>query len=94
MGREKFEQLAKTSERFEKLQDIPFPVQYSWIWGHFLAIWGQCETDLMGNRIFTYRTINEYMECMKVPLTVVDKRILFKMKTWANEQIEKMKDNK
>lgn len=92
MGKEKFDSLAETSERFAKLKDVPFPTRYSWIWGHFLAIWGQCETDMAGNRIFSFRTINEYVECMKVPLSVIDKRILFKMKIWANEQISEMKE--
>lgn len=94
MGKEKFEKLAETSKRFAKLKDLPFPVRYSWIWGHFLAIWGNCETDVMGNRIITFRTINDYVECMKVPLSVIDKRILFKIKLWANEQIREMKEKK
>jgi hypothetical protein len=92
MGKDKFDSLAETSEKFARLKDLPFPTRYSWIWGHFLAIWGQCETDMMGNRIFTYGTINDYVECMKVPLSVFDKRILLKMKLWANEQIYEMKE--
>lgn len=48
----------------------------------------------MGNVIFTFRTINEYVECMKVPLTVEDKKLLFKMKGWANETISELKEDK
>lgn len=48
-----------------------------------MRIWQNCEYDALGNVIFTYRTVNDYVECMKVPLSVEDKRCLFKMKFWA-----------
>lgn len=57
-----------------------------------MQIWQNAEHDMMGNVIFTFRTINEYVECMKVPLTVEDKKYLFKMKQWANESIAELKE--
>ena len=74
------------------LRDIPIPDRYRWIWKHVLNIWYQCEHDMMGNIIFTYGTVNDYVECMKVPLTVIDKKILFKMKGWALDTISELKN--
>lgn len=47
---------------------------------------------MSGNVIFTFRTINDYVECMKVPLTVEDKKMIFKMKAWAMNTISELKD--
>ncbi len=58
-----------------------------------MQIWQGCEYDFNGNPIFTFRTINDYVECMKVPLTVSDKKLLLKMKAWAMNTISEM-DNK
>ena len=75
-----------------KLRDIPCPPEYSWIFRHFMQIWQGCEYDMAGNVIFTFRTVNEYAECMKVPLTVEDKKCLFRMKAWACNAISEMRD--
>lgn len=56
-----------------------------------MLIWQNAEYDINGNVVFTYRTINEYVECMKVPLTVEDKKLLFKMKSWALGAIAELK---
>lgn len=86
--------LCEFDEDKKKLLDIPIPEQYQWIWKHFLNIWRESEYDMMGNVIFTYRTVNDYVECMKVPLSVDDKKCLFKMKNWALETIHEVKDKK
>lgn len=57
-----------------------------------MLIWQNAEHDMMGNVIFTFRTINDYVECMKAPLTVPDKKMLLKMKSWAVEAIADLKD--
>lgn len=57
-----------------------------------MQIWQHCEYDMAGNIIFTYRTINDYVECMKVPLSVEDKNELLKMKTWALSVISDLKE--
>lgn len=87
-----FDRLCAMDSSKEKLKDIPIPTRYFWIWKHFLNIWYQCEYDISGNVIFTYRTVNDYVECMKVPLTVLDKKCLFKMKEWALEIIQEVRD--
>ena len=46
----------------------------------------------MGNVNFSFETINAYVECFKVPLSVRDKKLLFKMKAWACNQIAEMKE--
>lgn len=86
--------MGKLDKKYEKLQDIPIPSQYRWIWKHFLNIWYECEHDFNGNIIFNYRTINDYVECMQVPLNVLDKKLLLKMKHWANEVVYDLRDKK
>ena len=79
-------------EKWKKLRDIPIPKEFEWIFKHFMQIWQGCEYDFAGNVIFTFRTINEYVECYKVPFTVEDKKLLFKMKAWALNTISDMKE--
>lgn len=92
LGEKKFLEVCKKDPNYEKLQDILCPPQYSWIFKHFMQIWQNAEHDMMGNVVFTFRTINEYVECFKVPLTVEDKEELFKMKNWALETISELKE--
>lgn len=49
---------------------------------------------MFGNPVITFRTLNDYVECMKVPLSVEDKRCILKMKAWACNAIAKLKENK
>lgn len=91
-GYREFLKIGETDEKWRKLRDIPCPPEYSWIFRHFMQIWQNCEYDMAGNVVFTYRTVNDYAECMKVPLTVEDKRCLFKMKQWAQGVIAELKE--
>ena len=91
-GEEAFFKMGEKSERWKKLRDIPIPPEYSWIFRHFMEIWRGCEHDFAGNIIFTFKTVNDYVECMKVPLTAEDKKCLFKMKAWAVNTIAEMQD--
>lgn len=91
---EKFNEICLKDKKWNELKDIEIPHEYLWIWGHFIAIWQQCLFDFNGNRQFDYRTVMDYAECMKVPLTVKDKRIIFRMKVWAFEQIREMDPDK
>lgn len=92
-GEKKFFSIGERDEKWKKLRDIPCPAEFSWIFKHFLQIWRNCEYDMAGNVIFTYRTVNDYVECMKVPLTVQDKKYLFDMKFWALNAISELKEN-
>jgi hypothetical protein len=85
-------EVCKKDKNFEKLKDIPPPPEYRWIFKHFMQIWENAEHDMMGNVIFTFRTINEYEQCFKVPFTVEDKKELLKMKFWAIAEIAKLKE--
>lgn len=91
-GWKKFFDLGERDEKYKKLRDVPCPPEFSWIFRHFMQIWQNCEYDMAGNVIFTFRTINEYVECMKVPLTVEDKKYLLKMKAWACNVIAELRD--
>ena len=91
-GEKAFFAMGEKSEYWKQLRDIPIPPEYEWIFKHFMQIWQGCEYDFSGNVIFTFRTINEYMECYKVPLTVEDKKCLFKMKAWAMNTIAQLRD--
>ena len=93
-GEAAFFAMGERDEKWKKLRDIPIPKEYSWIFRHFMEIWRGCEYDFAGNIIFTFRTINDYVECMKVPLTVEDKKCLFRMKAWACNTIADMKEEK
>lgn len=84
--------MGELDEKWKKLRDIPVPKSCEWIFKHFMQIWQGCDYDMAGNVIFTFRTVNDYVECMKVPLTVEDKRLLFMMKAWAMNTISEMKD--
>jgi hypothetical protein len=42
---------------------------------------------MTGNVMFTFSTINDYVECMKPPLTLAEKKLLLRMSHWAKETI-------
>lgn len=89
-SKRRFDDVCGKDEKWNKLRDIPIPERYEWIWEHFIAIWQQSLVDFNGNRQIDYRTVMDYAECMKVPLSVTDKRLIMKMKAWAFEQISEM----
>ena len=91
-GERRFFEIGETDEQYKKLRELPPPPKFKWIYRHFMTIWQNCEYDFGGNVIFTFRTVNEYVECMKVPFTVEEKRLLFKMKQWALEAISELKE--
>ena len=87
-GEERFKALAASDSRYSKYQDPEFVAGEKWIFTQFMNIWQNCGYDsFSGARIITFATINEYVECMKVPLTVAEKKLLLKMKHWADETI-------
>ena len=73
---------------YSKFKEPEVPPGCKWIVGQFMYIWSNCEVDGMnGQRIFTFRTLNEYTECMKVNLSIAEKKLLLNMKHWADEVI-------
>lgn len=56
-------------------------------------IWQNCEHDINGNAVLTFRTLNEYVECMKVPLSINDKKMILKIKHWAMNAIAELKED-
>ena len=93
-GERKFFEVGELDPNFKKLREIPCPSEYTWIYKHFMQIWENAERDMMGNVVFTFRTINEYAECFEVPFTVEDKKELFKMKGWALNVISELNEEK
>lgn len=72
--------------------DPPFPRRFQWIWLHFLDIWRTCEHDFNGNIVLTPRVLIDYCECFKVSLTVQEKHLIFRMKSWAEDEIYLLKN--
>lgn len=96
-GEERFNKISETDSYYKKFKNPVIPKGCSWIFKHFLYIYFNAEHNgLTGTAIFTFRTLNEYEACMKVPLTIAEKKLLIKMNMWANEQIAEFdaQDNK
>lgn len=91
-GYNAFLKLCKTDENWNKLKDIPVPIKYEWIWEHFLTLWRYCQRDFNGNVIMTFRELNDYVQCMKVPLSVEDKKEILKIKQWAVNVISDLEE--
>lgn len=92
-GEQKFHQVAlKDPDKWGKFEEPEFPKRFQWIWFQFLNIWKTCEHDFNGNVIFTPRVILDYCECFCVTLTVNEKHLLFRMKTWAEDVIYSLKE--
>lgn len=92
-GEEKFRQAAaKDPERWGKLVEPEFPRRFRWIWLTFLDIWRTCEHDFNGNTVLTPRVLTDYCECFKASLTVQEKRLIFRMKMWAADEISSLRE--
>lgn len=92
-GIEKFNQAVKNDpKRWGKFIEPEFPKNYRWLWFVFLDIWSLCDYDMNGNKILTPRVLCDYCECFKISLTIQEKRIIFKMKTWANDEIYSLRE--
>ena len=68
------------------------PSRFHWIWLHFLDIWRTCEHDFNGNIVLTPRVLMDYCECFKVTLTVYEKHMVFRMKSWAEDEMYALKE--
>lgn len=91
-GEEKFKVVAKKDpEVWGKLVDPEFPQKYRWIWLVFLDIWRTSERDFNGNVVLTPRVITDYCECFKTSLTVQERHLIFRIKSWAEEEIYNLK---
>ena len=81
-------------ENWSRFIEPSFPSRFQWIWFQFLDIWRTCSRDFNGNVVFTPRVLIDYCECFKVSLTVYEKRLLFRIKTWAEDEIYKLREKK
>lgn len=93
-GEKKFQEVAKKDKRYAELEFIPFPECYTWLVNQFFNIWKNCEVDMMGNKIFTPRQILDYCECFGTPMTYRERKMIMKMKEWAEEAIAELKREK
>lgn len=72
-----------------------FPEGSKWIWNHFMYIWQNADTkEMTGRPIITFRTLNDYEECMKVRLSIKEKKQILLMKHWAYAAISELEDKK
>lgn len=87
-GEQRFKELQQKDSRYKKYQEPEVPAGCKWLFGQFMYIWQNCEVDsFSGQRIFTFRTLNEYTDCMGTKLSILEKKLLLQMKHWADEQI-------
>lgn len=70
----------------------PFPKRFQWIWLTFLDIWRTCEHDFNGNIVLTPRVLLDYCECFMVSLSVYEKHMIFRIKSWAEDEIYALKE--
>lgn len=89
---EKFAEKVREFGNWVDFIDPPFPSRFQWIWLHFLDIWRTCEHDFNGNIVLTPRVLLDYCECFKVSLTVQEKHLIFRMKSWAEDEIYLLKN--
>ena len=92
-GDKEFRKICLQDDSYAKLQDIPFPPGWTWLFNHFYSMWRHCECDFNGNRIFTPKVITDYCECFKVKLTVREKREVMMMHEWASMAIAELEKN-
>ena len=48
------------------------------------------DRDMMGNVVINPRTLMDYLECFKVNMTVYEKHMIFRMKSWALSAISEL----
>lgn len=89
-GMEKFDSISKIDKSWSQLLDMDVPKRFAWIWAQFLRLWGTCEHDFGGNTVMTPRSILDYCECFKVSLSVYERQLCFRMRMWAQEEINKL----
>lgn len=86
-----FERACQHDENMAKLQDIPIPPCFEWLFGHFLRIWRHCETDINGNIMLGPRQILDYMNCFNIYFTVRERDEILMFKEWATISISQVK---
>lgn len=93
-GKKEFERVCLEDERMNKLQDIPVPTEYSWLFEQFINIWYNTERDFNGNVIFTPRTILDYEQFIGISFSYKERKLLLSMKTWAQTAIVEVERDK
>lgn len=92
-GEAKFKEVAKKDpKRWGKLVEPYFPIRYRWLWFTFLDIWRTCSRDFNGNVVLTPRVLIDYCKCFKISLTVSERHLIFRIKSWAEETIYSLRD--
>jgi len=92
-GEEKFKSVAlKDPKKWGKFVTPELPKRFEWIWLTFLDIWRTCSRDFNGNVVLTPRTILDYAECFSLTLTVFEKHLIFRIKSWAEDTIYSLKE--
>lgn len=90
-GEERFLKLTETDSYYKKYREPKIPVGCNWIWRHFLDIWNNCNTDFNGYPILSFAEINAYEQCMDIHFSLVEKRLLLKIRNWVLEEISELK---
>lgn len=86
-GQKKYDTDPALKRYRELYREPPIPTSYRWIYSHFMYMWSNCAYDFNGNIIFTFETVNEYEQFSGIRFSLVEKKLLLKMKKWACETI-------
>ena len=87
-GKDRFNALMERDSYYGKFRDPEIPKGCGWIFSQFLYVWGNAPRDGMtGNVVFTFSTVNDYVECLSPPLSLAEKKLLLRMAHWAREAI-------
>ncbi len=79
-------------KNWSKFVEPSFPPRFAWLWLTFLDIWRTCQRDFNGNVVLTPRVLTDYCECFLVSLTVQEKHLIFKIKSWAEDEAYALKE--
>lgn len=90
-GEEEFNKIAKSDENWAKLQFLPIPAPFNWLFGHFQRMYRYAPGDGWGGKIFGPAEINEYCKCFKVDFNIEEKHLLLQIKDWAVETIAELR---
>lgn len=92
-GEEAFNEACKNDERMAKLNFLPIPKPYNWLFSHFTRIYKYASSDAFGNKRLLPIDIINYCNCFNVDLTIGEKKLIFLMNDWATETVSELKTN-
>lgn len=75
-----------SDKRYEHLWDLQVPLCYLYIFNVFIDLYSACVEKI------TYRDIESYCNVRHCTLKQVEIEMLYKMNSWANDEINKLQE--